>query len=405
MRGSFLKGATVGFVCAVLGGATVSLAGNGIGGVFNLGVSNSVDAKTTLNGSTATPQLQVTNTNTTAGAAGLGVNSASASPTIATKNTAGGPAAAITVNAGVTPFTVNSQTRVANLNADLLDGFNSTGFLRNQVPLALTGATSTNGVIVGTNTGTANGVQGKTAGSGASGVYGENTNGGFGVAGRSNAPPGLLKAAVYGEGTAGGIAVLGVSNQSLGIGVEGRGSDFGVFGSSSNAAGAGVEGQSTGTGPGGRLFAGSGAPAIDLHAAPGVAPITVDSSVKVAKLNADKVDGASIVSNRIISTTLNDHIIQLPGFGDFNVVSCDHTNARFEWSSGGPLAYVTWYDVFSGDNTQAVANLVTSVARPRHFATVQLARDTGAGTSIATVTVTTNGADCVFAAQAVVQPG
>jgi hypothetical protein len=405
MHSSFLKGATVGFVCAVLGGATVSLAGNGIGGVFNLGVSNSVDAKTTLTGSTATPQLQVTNTNTNAGAAGLGVNSASASPTIAAKNTAGGPAAAITVNAGVTPFTVNSQTKVANLNADLIDGINSTGFLRNQVPLSLTGAASTNGVIVGTNTGTANGVQGKTNGSGASGVYGENTNGGFGVAGRSNAPPGLLKAAVYGEGTAGGIAVLGLSDQqSSGTGVFGRGSDFGVVGISTGF-GSGIEGENRGGGPGGRFFAGSGAPAIDLHAASGVAPITVDSSVKVAKLNVDKVDGASILSNRIISTTLNDHIIQLPGFGDFNVVSCDHTRAQFQWSSGGPLAYVTWYDVFSGDNTQAVANLVTSVSRARHFATVQLARDTGAGTSIATVTVTTNAADCVFAAQAVVQPG
>jgi hypothetical protein len=45
------------------------------------------------------------------------------------------------------------------------------------------------------------------------------------------------------------------------------------------------------------------------------------------------------------------------------------------------------------------------LARPHHFATIQLARDTGASTSMATVTLTTNGANCVFAAQAVVQPG
>src|SRR5262249_16249313 len=53
MRGSFLKGAVVGLLCALLGGATVALAGSGVGGVFNLGVSNSVNAKTTLTGATA----------------------------------------------------------------------------------------------------------------------------------------------------------------------------------------------------------------------------------------------------------------------------------------------------------------------------------------------------------------
>jgi hypothetical protein len=118
------------------------------------------------------------------------------------------------------------------------------------------------------------------------------------------------------------------------------------------------------------------------------------------------VDGASILSNRIVSTTPNDHILQLPGFGDFNVVSCDHTNAVFQWSSGGPVAYVTWWDDFNPtDSFLGVANLVTSNPRPHHFATVQLARNTGGNTSIATVTVTTNAPDCVFAAQAVVQPG
>jgi hypothetical protein len=43
--------------------------------------------------------------------------------------------------------------------------------------------------------------------------------------------------------------------------------------------------------------------------------------------------------------------------------------------------------------------------RHNHFVEFQLARDTGASASVATITVTTNAADCVFAAQAVVQPG
>jgi hypothetical protein len=129
MRGSFLKGAVVGFVCAVLGGATVALAGSGINGVFNLGVSNSVDAKTTLTGASPGIQLQVTNTNTAAGTSGLAVTSKSAATTGVFTNSGGGSAGGFFVNAGVKPFAVNSQTKVGNLNADLLDGLDSTSFL------------------------------------------------------------------------------------------------------------------------------------------------------------------------------------------------------------------------------------------------------------------------------------
>jgi hypothetical protein len=73
---------------------------------------------------------------------------------------------------GWTPFTVNSTGKVTNLNADLLDGLNNTAFLRNQVPLTLTGAVASNGVIAATNTGGANGLRGKTGSRTGSGVYG-----------------------------------------------------------------------------------------------------------------------------------------------------------------------------------------------------------------------------------------
>jgi hypothetical protein len=125
MRGSFFKGAVVGFVCAVLGGATVALAGSGINGVFNLGVSNSVDAKTTLTGATAAAQLKVVNTSAAAGASGLVATSAGSSQTGSFTNSGGGPAGAFVVNAGVAPFTVNSTTKVGALNADQLDGLDS----------------------------------------------------------------------------------------------------------------------------------------------------------------------------------------------------------------------------------------------------------------------------------------
>jgi hypothetical protein len=381
MDGSFLKGAAVALVCMLVGGAAVALAGNGIGGVFNLGQTNSVDAQTRLTGSSAgTPQLQVNNTSTGAGSIGMraantsvsaaikgensstgpgvygassggfGVQAQTSSPSaeaLRAQNSAGGTAGSFVVNNGVTPFKVNSSAKVSNLNADKLDGLDSAAFLRNTAPLSLTGSVASNGVLTGTNTGGANGVQGETGAPGASGVYGQNNGAGFGVAGRANAPGGV-----------------GVYAESLG-----------------------------------------GGPALAIHTN-GAPPMSVDSSARVDNLNADKVDGASILSNRIVSTTANDHIIQLPGFGDFNVVSCDHTNAVFQWSSGGPVAWVHWWDEYNTtDSFEGVANIITANARTHHFVTVQLARDVGGNTSIATVTLTTHAADCIFAAQAVVQPG
>src|SRR5262245_15733474 len=126
MGDSFLKGVAVGAVCVLVGGvATVALAGSGVGGVFNLGVSNSVDARTTLTGASPGIQMQVTNTSTTPSTSGLAVNSGSAATTGVFTNSGGGSAGGFVVNAGVKPFTVNSSTKVGNLNADLLDGLDS----------------------------------------------------------------------------------------------------------------------------------------------------------------------------------------------------------------------------------------------------------------------------------------
>jgi hypothetical protein len=413
MRGSLFKGVVLGSVCsALVFVASSALAGSGVGGVFNLGVSNSVDAKTTLTGASPAAQLQVTNTNGAAGASGLGVSSASSTSTgffnntgagtglfaqtggatktaVYAKNTGGGPAGAFVVNAGVAPFTVSSSAKVANLNADLFDGLNSTAFLRNQVPLTLTGAVASDGVSAATNTGNANGVQGKTGSSLASGVYGENTGGGYGVAGRTNSGS---SAGVYGQNTAGGVGVFGLSDAAGGIGVKGQGLDVGVVGIN------------TAYGAGGRFV---GNPALELDSFNYYPPMSVNSSARVDFLNADKVDGASIFSNRIISTTANDHILQVPGFGDFNVGSCDHTNARFEWATYGGNAYVTWFDLRNPDDTfyPGDYSFIGGYSHPRIYALIQLARGTGASTSIATITVSANAVDCVFAAQAVVQPG
>jgi hypothetical protein len=76
---------------------------------FLLNTSNTSTAQTTLNGSAVAGRaLQITNTNTAAGATALGLNVASGHP----------------------PFAVNSATKVTNLNADKLDGLDSTQLQR-----------------------------------------------------------------------------------------------------------------------------------------------------------------------------------------------------------------------------------------------------------------------------------
>jgi hypothetical protein len=92
-------------VFVVLGGTTYAATG----GNFILGQSNTAGQQSSLSASPAFAgkTLQLTNTSTGAGATALGLNVASGHP----------------------PFTVNSGTKVANLNADKLDGVDSTGFL------------------------------------------------------------------------------------------------------------------------------------------------------------------------------------------------------------------------------------------------------------------------------------
>jgi hypothetical protein len=160
MRGSLFKGVVLGSVCsALVFVASSALAGSGIGGVFNLGQANTVNAQSQLTGSTAgSAQFQVNNTNTGPGSIGVraigasasaavkgensstgagvygsssggfGVQAQGSSPTTAAlqaQNSGGGTAGSFIVNSGVAPLKVNSTTKVANLNADQLDGLDS----------------------------------------------------------------------------------------------------------------------------------------------------------------------------------------------------------------------------------------------------------------------------------------
>ena len=93
--------ATIAVFLVLGGGAYAATGGN-----FILGQSNSASSRTSLSAPISGKTLRVTNTSTGTGATALGLNVASGHP----------------------PFTVNSDTQVANLNADQLDGKNSSAF-------------------------------------------------------------------------------------------------------------------------------------------------------------------------------------------------------------------------------------------------------------------------------------
>src|SRR6266487_5490470 len=111
MRQGLRSHLTFANVCALaalfvaLGGTTYAATGDN----FILGNPNSASTTTSLTAPVAGTGLQVTNTSTGAGATALGLNTASGHP----------------------PFTVNSGTKVTNLNADKLDGLDSISFVPN----------------------------------------------------------------------------------------------------------------------------------------------------------------------------------------------------------------------------------------------------------------------------------
>lgn len=109
MKTTFLKGVVLGaVVCGTTVVSTAAFAGTGIGGVFNLGTTNAVNASTVLSGSTSGQQLRVVNNaGTGTGTTGIGIHTAPNEP----------------------PLAVDSTTKVNNLNADLLDGQTSAAFV------------------------------------------------------------------------------------------------------------------------------------------------------------------------------------------------------------------------------------------------------------------------------------
>jgi hypothetical protein len=106
MQLSFGKGLMAGAAgAAVVLAITAATNGTGIGAVFNLGQTNKVNATSTLTGKTNGPMLTV-------------------------NNSGHGTALNMHVTSGHAPFSVNSSTKVANLNASLLGGIGPAGFVQ-----------------------------------------------------------------------------------------------------------------------------------------------------------------------------------------------------------------------------------------------------------------------------------
>ncbi len=145
-----------------------------------------------------------------------------------------------TFTAAGSPFSVSTTGLVTNLNADLLDGMDSTAFLQSvPVPLTLSGASAAH-IIRGENTSTlasASGVVGLSSTSGnAAGVLGQSSGtGGRGVWGNATSATGVAYGVRGDSISTGGIGVYGGAFASTGV-------THGVYGLNNSTSGIGVRG-------------------------------------------------------------------------------------------------------------------------------------------------------------------
>ncbi len=135
-RGTALAlGATV-MLALILGVATTAMAGSGVGATFNLGKVNSVNAVSKLAGVISGSMLVVDN-NGSGSALDLQV----------------GPLTTAPADKSVAPMKVDSQARVENLNADEIDGKDSSQFMTTST------YSSQSPGMLGEDTGTGNGLR------------------------------------------------------------------------------------------------------------------------------------------------------------------------------------------------------------------------------------------------------
>jgi hypothetical protein len=131
-------------------------------------------------------------------------------------------------NAGGVPFWVASTSRVPNLNADMLDGFEASAFLRSiPVPLSLSGASSTH-IVRGENTSAADfssGVYGSstaTTGITLGGQFESSSSSGSGVFGSTTASGGANYGGQFWNASPDGAGVFGWNSASTGNAYAGK---------------------------------------------------------------------------------------------------------------------------------------------------------------------------------------
>jgi hypothetical protein len=400
--GSFVKGAAVGFVCAVLGGAAVASAGMGVGGVFNLGQTNSVDGQTALSGSTATAaQLRVVNTNTGGNAGGVSAAGASGiRAALEGTNSSGGPGVTATSTTGLG---VNAQTGSPTLAAVRGQNTNAGagGAFISATGLGVTGSgPSGGGVFTGSNS-LAIGVKGSN-----------NTNPGYGVWGESK-----LGTGVYGTGgdhggffTSTGIGLEGVSTKDDGVrGGTSAANKSGVWGhhDGNKSYGFGVSAQSD-DGPALALTQGPGntAPPVLLNGNPfpealdsykdAVVDIPTDSAehqvaslaldpgsyVVIAKASALGDDFAVIPNIDVLQCHLTPNV---PGSGDFEQVDQGVNDLDVRGINGGEFSLMLFH-TFTTSGTAVlgcVADTTSDTPAPQVFQIRMIAIKIAGGTTTA----------------------
>jgi hypothetical protein len=226
----------------VISFASSTFAGNGINGVFNLGVTNTVNATTKLFGSVAAVQLTIANASTAAAAGGISASSKGVKGATARfTNSAGGPALKLNVQSGATPMLVNAgAAKVQNLDADKLDGVDSSGFVRPAVPVttSIPAGGSFAAAVKVENSSSANGIA-------LYGIASATSGAGIGVAGNAYSASGY---AVYGSGVNGATGVRGEATTGKGVSGYSATGTAGVFGQADAAGASGVEGVANGGG-------------------------------------------------------------------------------------------------------------------------------------------------------------
>ncbi len=142
----FLVGLAV-ILALTVGVVSRAAAHTGSAGLFHLGHNNPVRAVSTLAGGVANSVLNVSNTSTATTATAVGATNKSAvSPAVRATNSGGGPALGLSVGAGKAPMTVSGgAAKVANLDADKVDGKEASEFAN--AAHAHSGADITSGTV------------------------------------------------------------------------------------------------------------------------------------------------------------------------------------------------------------------------------------------------------------------